>query len=171
MNSTLKISLAFLAGILAYGIYDKVTVPESSTARFLSDADSLPEDSSAIKDCACDNAARYTSTSPVDAQNFVIADVPTCQSMVKDPAPTGGKVIKRIMGAWFSKKTLDVMFCKMMDANGIFVYKGVMPEDATDTVFVIEAAHTDAYLLSDTTSGTMYYSRSLCPDMCGACAE
>lgn len=170
MSSTLKMFLAFGAGLLAYGIYDyfidsSASSLEPSSLKLRSDTPP-PDSAFASGSCACDNSTRFTATSASSSQNFPISDETTCQSMVN-----GTSSATRIKGAWFSKRTLDIMFCGMMDANGIFVYTATMPEDATDTVFIVEAAHRDAYLVPDTTRGTIFYSRSLCPDMCGVCAE
>jgi hypothetical protein len=85
--------------------------------------------------------------------------------MVHNAVPKGVTPVG--MGAWFSKVTLDIMFCNKPDANGIYVYKAVTTEG--QPTYVIEAAKTYMILSTDDGSSYIYYSRTMCPTACGVC--
>src|SRR6185369_12397664 len=108
--------------------------------------------------CSCDNELRYN-VSGTTSENYPITKVTTCQTMVSSAgAPKGG---------WFSKVTLDPMFCHAPDANGIFVYKG--NDSAGNPVFIAEAARDTRIQTVDDGVSFMYYTRTLCPTVCGKC--
>ena len=171
MNSTfMKLAIAYIAGIGTYALYQnyKITSKVESIHTQLMSADSLEpsdDDSSAAESCACDNDARYNVDPRQDSKNIPIPSIPTCSTMVHNAVPKG--VTPVAMGAWFSKVTLDIMFCNKPDANGIFVYKAVT-DDGTPT-YVIEAARRNEILSTDDGSSYIYYSRTMCPTVCGAC--
>jgi len=171
MNSTLiKIGIAYIAGIGTYALYQNYNITnkvENINTQLMS-ADSIEStenDSSTTELCPCDNGPRYNVDPRQDSRNIPIPSIPTCSTMVHNAVPKG--VTPVAMGAWFSKVTLDIMFCNKPDANGIYVYKAVM-DDGTPT-YVIEAARSNAILSTDDGSSYIYYSRTMCPTVCGAC--
>lgn len=167
MNSTLfKILIAYIAGIGTYHLFQNhnlYTKLEKMNVQTLSqDTSNQQLAGVAGSTCPCDDAARYNVT-PAQSMNVPIPVIADCISMVKagNPGPTPvGK------GAWFSKVTLDDMFCHKPDANGIYVYKAMYNDAPT---FVIEAARSDMILTTDDGTSYIYYSRALCPNICGQC--
>ena len=175
MNSTwIKIGIAYTAGMITYAVYQnyqeagQIKEMMSISSPDTSDMVSLP-----LADaCACENESRYDVDPKTDSKNQPIGKLPDCQTMVNGVAgsQSGEKeTTAEPKGAWFSKLTLDLMFCHAPTANGIFVYKGM---DVTGKyVYIVEAARDNAINTTDDGSATMYVSYSLCPTMCGACGK
>lgn len=183
MNSTLtKILLAYTAGMVTVAVYQDVKilgkfepVAPTETSELRSDSDTSRSDTtSASSSCACINDDRYNVSPKEDSQNFPISTALDCKAMVNGAAGTPLKVGKEMMtikGAWFSKVTLDLMFCHKMDANGIFVYEGVKTGESTEPVYIIEAARTNKIVSHDDGTSYMYYSQTMCPTVCGVCGD
>jgi hypothetical protein len=170
MNSAfMKLAIAYIAGIGTYALYQnyKITDKVENINTQLMSADSIgstEDDSSTAQLCPCDNAARYNVDPRLDSKNIPIPSIPTCSTMVHNVYKG---VTPVAMGAWFSKVTLDIMFCNKPDANGIYVYRAVTDEGIP--TYVIEAARTNAILSTDDGSSYIYYSKTMCPTACGAC--
>ncbi|CAN5467759.1 hypothetical protein BH11BAC1_BH11BAC1_19860 [soil metagenome] len=169
MTSTwIKVAIAYTAGMITFAVMEDVKI--------LDKLDKMPvvadTDTAALaEDCACQNEERYNVDPREESENTPINKIPVCQAMVAGAAattPAGEAICK---GAWFSKIALDLMFCHMPDANGIFVYEGMMPGSTIDRVYIVEAARTNKILVTDDGSSHIYYSRSMCPTICGECGR
>ena len=195
MNSTLiKIAIAYIAGIVTYQVFQNYNIAKKidnitphkmslstgdtrtgdmgdttatdniSTARMSLEAAGAP---SGDVQCPCDNEARYD-VSPIEpSMNVPITTVPTCSTMVANANPHTGTVVGK--GAWFSKITIDNMFCHKPDANGIYVYKA-LNTDGTPT-YIVEAARSNKISSDDDGTSFIYYSRAMCPNICGQCGQ
>jgi hypothetical protein len=176
MNSTfLKIGIGYIAGLLTFGVYQNFEEAKKLDELSLLMRDSTESDTTSMGlPCACDNEARYNVEPREDSQNFPI-DVSTCQGMVtaaSAPLRTEDKQVATIKGAWFSKVTLDLMFCHAPDANGIYVYKGeVTSGEYTGPTYIVEAARSNKIVSHDDGTSYIYYSHTLCPMVCGACGQ
>ncbi len=173
MNSTwMKIGIAYVAGMITYGVYQNHEHSEEMNKLMSLSMDSAGADTTSFVPCACDNEPRYN-VSPRDTSgNHPIDGDAACKLMVggrDEIAGTGSKTLAPTKGAWFSKVTLDLLFCRIPDANGIFVYKGSMKGDGKDPVYLIEAGRTNYITVEDDGVATMYYSRAMCPTVCGSC--
>jgi len=184
MNSNLmKFAFVYLAGIGTYAlvqnynIIKKLNLMSGTEVHADVDEPGVPDtdssDSPEIKalaampsagSCACDDSHRYDVTTARPSDNIFIRDIPTCETMVHGANPGAGT--PEGVGAWFSKLTLDFMFCNKPDANGIFVYKALNGKDVT---YIIEAARTEFITSSTDGSSYIYYSRAMCPTLCGEC--
>jgi hypothetical protein len=179
MNSTfMKILLAYSAGMITVAVWQNAKISNKLESGDKGEPTALREDTtgsdttSAGSTCACENATRYNVDPREDSRNYPISDDAACQAIVSASlvaaAKSGGR--NSYKGAWFSKVTLDLMFCHAPDANGIYVYNGVITADGTtEPTFVVEAARTNRIISHDDGTATMYYSRSMCPTFCGAC--
>lgn len=176
MNSTLmKIAIAYIAGIGTYALFQnyKILSKVDQISMEVRSFDTEEEDSTVMGGtCACENTARYNVDPRMDALNVPISNISDCRTMVSGTSATPTRPDDRPVtvtgkGAWFSKVTLDLMFCHKSDANGVFVYKA-MTAEGTPT-YVIEAARDNRILTTDDGSSYIYYSRSMCPTICGAC--
>lgn len=170
MNSTwIKIAIAYTAGMISYAVYQNHEETEQLDKLItLSNDVSLADTSEKALSCACEDGERYNVSPKEQSENIPIDNVATCQAMVNGSGPTTQEANK---GVWFSKITLDLMFCHAPDANGIFVYKAMMTGSTKDEVYVVEAARTNKITTVDDGSSYIYYSRTLCPNICGKCAE
>jgi hypothetical protein len=173
MNSTfMKIALAYIAGIATYALfqnYQIISKVNQLSNEVRSEEGGESDSSESASQCACANDARYNVSPIEDSQNFPITDVAACRAMVGGASPSegdtrSGSVMK---GAWFSKVTLDLIFCNKPDANGIFVYRGTDTEG--QPTFIVEAERTNKIRTVADGTSTMYYSRAMCPMICGAC--
>jgi hypothetical protein len=175
MNSNImKFAFIYLAGIGTYHLFQQHTLSRKldtmSIKTTLIETDTSEADTSSANSgvtCPCDNAARYNVSPTEDSKNIPITSVPTCSTMVANGnmAPRGGTITGK--GAWFSKVTIDNMFCHKADANGIYVYKALT--EAGEITFIIEAARSNKINSIDDGSSYIYYSRTMCPTMCGVC--
>ncbi len=170
MNSTwIKIAIAYTAGLITYAVYQNHEETERLDKLVsLSSDTSLADTSDKSIPCACDDGKRYIVSPRENSENTPVDNVATCQAMVTASGPTLPEAKK---GAWFSKLTLDLMFCHAPDANGIFVYKAMMPGDTKEEVYLVEAARTNKITTEDDGTSYIYYSRTLCPNICGRCGE
>jgi hypothetical protein len=181
MNSTLmKIVIAYIAGIGTYALFQnhniskKLDMMSGTVIKSDSDTSASPNVKAmallapAGTSCPCDNEARYNVTHALESQNVAITKVPDCLAMVHGANPGPGTIVGA--GAWFSKITLDNMFCNKSDANGIFVYKGYNSTTRQWT-FIVEAARTEYISSLDDGTSYIYYSRTMCPNICGQCAS
>lgn len=170
MNSTwIKIAIAYTAGMITYAVYQNHEETERLDKLItLSNDVSTADTSEKALPCACEDGERYNVTPKEESENFPIAKVEDCQAMVNGSGQTDPDANR---GVWFSKITLDLMFCHAPDANGIFVYKAMMPGSTKDQAYVIEAARTNKITTEDDGSSYIYYSRSLCPNICGKCGQ
>jgi len=188
MNSTImKIAFAYIAGIGTYALFQNHNISKKldmmSGPAIHSDSDSSGVSDSEIAgapevkalsmapaggSCACDDSHRYDVTHALESQNIAIPKVPDCLAMVHGANPGPGTIVGA--GAWFSKLTLDHMFCSKPDANGIFVYKGYNAATRQYT-FIVEAARTEYISSLDDGTSYIYYSRTMCPNICGQCAS
>jgi hypothetical protein len=174
MNSTwIKIAIAYTAGMITYAVYQNHEESERLEEFISLSIDTTEIDSASFVSCACDNDPRYDVRPKEESGNYPIDDFLTCQSMINGTTETttSGKDLTEKKGAWFSKIALDLIFCHAPDANGIFVYKGTMPDDTKEEVFIVEAARTNKITTADDGSSTVYYSRTLCPTICGRCGD
>lgn len=169
MNSTwIKIAIAYTAGMITYAVYQNHEETERFDKLVSLSIDSIATDTSDISlSCACDDKVRYDVTPKDRSENIPIDKVETCHEMVS----SGPTLPEAKRGAWFSKLTLDLMFCHAPDANGIFVYKAMMPGDTNEEVYLVEAARTNKITTEDDGTSYIYYSRTLCPNICGRCGE
>ncbi|MCX6274829.1 MAG: hypothetical protein NTV09_06450 [Bacteroidetes bacterium] len=135
MNSTwIKIAIAYTAGMITYAVYQNHEETERLDKLITLSSDvSLADTSEKSLSCACEDGERYNVTPKERSENFPIDNVGTCQAMVNGSGPTIPEANK---GVWFSKITLDLIFCHAPDANGIFVYKATMPGSTKDQVYV-----------------------------------
>ncbi|MEO8087242.1 MAG: hypothetical protein ABI763_10505 [Bacteroidota bacterium] len=172
MNSTwVKLAIAYTAGMITFAVIEDVKIMDKlDKMPGISETDTTKGEPPALEDdCACQNEERYNVDPSEASENTPIDKIPVCQAMVAGAAattPPGTAVCK---GAWFSKITLDLIFCHAPDANGIFVYEGMMPGSTKDRVYIVEAARTNKILVTDDGSSYIYYSRSMCPTICGKC--
>ena len=162
----LKLAIAYIAGIGTYQLFQhqKISGQMDGISSQISMLASSAPDTVTGHECACDTT-RYGVSPRVDSRNVPIPSIPTCSTMVHNAVPKGVTPVG--MGAWFSKVTLDIMFCNKPDANGIYVYKAVTTEG--QPTYVIEAAKTYMILSTDDGSSYIYYSRTMCPTACGVC--
>ena len=171
MNSTIvKVALAYLAGIGTYELFQHHNlsgrIDTMSTQIMM--MDSGDTSAAAGELCPCDNADRYNVVPREESMNVPITTIPQCSTMVSNgnPPPSGGGTITG-KGAWFSKVTLDNMFCHKPDANGIYVYKA--QTEGREPTFIIEAARSNKINSTDDGTSYIYYSRAMCPTICGVC--
>jgi hypothetical protein len=177
MKSTvLYVAIAYLAGIATYSLIEEKNIEHKidEMSNQISYLDTMESDTTGLIPCACDNVNRFNIDPAQNSGNVGITDGTACQTMVAGggtaPARTGDKdLTAAVKGAWFSKMTLDQMFCHKPDANGIFVYKGKDPE-GHDT-YIIEAGRDNRITTVDDHSSYMYYSHTLCPMVCGICGQ
>ena len=170
MDSTwIKIGIAYIAGVVTFIAYEEVKDTSQTENMMTIQSDTMATDTlSILASCACD-AERYNVPIPESSQNFPISNAAACSSMVNTSTQQIRTVEAAPKGAWFSKVTLDLMFCHAMDANGIYVYNGVDPDN--QPTFIIEAANSKRILTTDNGTATMYYSKALCPNICGLCGQ
>ncbi len=175
MNSTwIKIAIAYTAGMISYAVFQNLEESERLEELISLSKDTTEIDTASLVTCECVNDPRYDVMPKEESGNYPIDDFLTCQSMINgSTSQTSGEtgVLIEKKGAWFSKIALDLIFCHAPDANGIFVYKGTMPDDTKEQIFIVEAARTNKITTSDDGSSTVYYSRTLCPNICGRCGD
>jgi hypothetical protein len=176
----MKIAIAYIAGIGTYALFQNHNISKKldlmSGPAIVSDSISsatptvknLSLAAPADNSCPCDNENRYNVTHALESQNVAIPKVPDCLAMVHGANPGPGTIVGA--GAWFSKITLDHMFCNKSDANGIFVYKGYNTATRQYT-YIVEAARTEYISSLDDGTSYIYYSRTMCPNICGQCAS
>lgn len=165
----MKIAIAYTAGIGTLIVLQNLEVNQDLGELIVMSKD-IPEigtDSMTLA-CACENKDRYDVTPEERAENFPVDNEETCREMVNGSATPNPEAKK---GAWFSKTTLDLMFCNAPTANGIFVYKAKLVGEENEEIFLIEAARTNKIKTEYDGSSYIYYSRTLCPDICGRCGE
>jgi len=170
MNSTIiYVGLAYIAGMATY---DVIETHEASSKLDAISSEIMIDDSPRVdtsvaafagSTCACENDIRYNVERPTSSENYPISHVDQCQLMVRAGNPGEPPVAA---GAWFSKISLDLMFCHMTNANGIYVYKALNGKSDT---YIIEAARKDDILTQDDGISHIYYSRTMCPNDCGEC--
>lgn len=172
MNSTwIKIAIAYTAGMITYAVFESHEVLEKVDKIAMMSTDTSATDAIDLEtSCACENKARYDVDPKERSENIPIDKIEACRAMVNGEGPT---IPEGKKGAWFSKLTLDLMFCHAPEANGIFVYKATMegPTKEKEETFVIEAARTNKINTEDDGTSYIYYSRTLCPTICGRCAD
>jgi|GEM_PF-5304913 len=165
--------LIYIGGIATYGLYQEIKDSDKTDKMMLMmETDSSATDTTSVSHpCACEDDLRYNVSPKEDSKNLPISSDAACQGMVNGTTPPRGdeKGPLTIKGAWFSKITLDIMFCHKQDANGIYVYKGTDAEG--QPTFIVEVARTNSITTLDDGSATMYYSKALCPTMCGVCGQ
>ena len=167
MNSRfIQIAIAFLLGLGAYHLFQshKIYGKLEDMSYQLMSMDSGNGDTIAVP-CPCDDTRRYNVDPREESLNIPIPTFPECSTMVANAQPKGVTITGE--GAWFSKKTIDIMWCHKMDANGIYVYKAITAE-GTPT-YIIEAARSNKINTTIDASSYIYYSRTMCPNDCGHC--
>ena len=165
MESNLAKALLFYsAGVLTFVAFQNFKEAEQVQTMSLRMDSTVSDTTSAGRECACDNSLRYNIDPKEDSQNYPISTTAACSTMV---ASAYGGAKGAVKGFWFSKVTLDLMFCNKMDANGIYVYNA--KDDAGNPVFLAEAARSNKIISHDDGSSFIYYSRAMCPTNCGVC--
>ena len=162
VNPGLIIGLIFLLGACGGEQKpDSTATTETAKQGFMPDTMDADTTSRSLE-CPCENLARYNVANLLEAYNYPIKNEANCESMLFTPPDS-------IRGFWFSKTTLDLMFCHKDDANGIFVYEG---RDASgQKIFIAEAGRTEHIVTLDDGVSHIYYSRGMCPTICGVCAD